>query len=138
MPRTREEPLDFLGGLRKLSKTELEFMKFIWEYPEGISSEDIYHHFPQSRGTKGTILYHISEKGYVVNEQRGRHHIYNALISESEYEQALIRQQLQQLFGENSFERLIAAFCGKKKLNEKQAEQVRKLMMELKNDMEDE
>jgi len=45
---------------------------------------------------------------------------------------------MKQLFGESSFGRLIAAFCGKKKLNEKQAKQVRKLMKELENDMEDE
>lgn len=137
MARGPSEPLDLLGGLKKLSKTELEFMKFIWQHPEGIISEAIYEHFPQSRGTKSTILYNISEKGYVQNVQRGRHHIYTAVFSESEYEQALIHQQLNKYFGESSFERLIAAFCGKKKLTEKQTEKVRDLLKELENDMED-
>ena len=63
MVRTREEPLEALGGLKKLSKTELQFMEFIWQHPEGVSSQEIYAHFPQARGTKGTILYNISEKG---------------------------------------------------------------------------
>jgi predicted transcriptional regulator len=137
MARGPSEPLDFLGGLKKLSKTELEFMEFIWQHPEGIASEAIYGHFPQSRGTKSTILYNISEKGYVQNVQQGRHHIYTAVVSESEYEQALIHQQLNKYFGESSFERLIAAFCGKKKLTEKQTEKVRDLLKELENDMED-
>lgn len=137
MARGPSEPLDFLGGLKKLSKTELEFMEFIWQHPEGIASEVIYEHFPQSRGTKSTILYNISEKGYVQNVQQGRHHIYTAVVSESEYEQALIHQQLNKYFGESSFERLIAAFCGKKKLTEKQTEKVRDLLKELENDMED-
>lgn len=137
MARGPEEPLSALGGLKKLSKTELEFMKFIWQHPDGIASEVIYEHFPQSRGTKSTILYNISEKGYVQNVQQGRHHIYTARLSESQYKQALIHQQLDKLFGDSSFERLVAAFCGKKKLSEEQAEKVRNLLRELENDMED-
>lgn len=136
MPRKPGEPLHTLG-LKKLSKTELEFMRFIWQYPEGITSEAIYEHFPQARGTKSTILFHISEKGYLSNVQQGRHHIYTANISETEYEQALVQQQLNKLFGDTSFERLIAAFCGKKTLTEKQVEKVRNLLKELEHDMDD-
>lgn len=137
MARRPEEPLEILGGIKKLSKTELEFMKLIWQHPEGIASEVIYEHFPQSRGTKSTVLFNISEKGYVQNVQQGRHHIYTANISESEYKQALIQQQLNKLFGESSFERLVAAFCGKQKLSEEQAKKVRNLLRELENGMED-
>lgn len=56
MARVPGELLESLGGLKKLSKTELEFMKFIWKYPEGITSEAIYDHFPQSRGTKSYFV----------------------------------------------------------------------------------
>lgn len=137
MARMSEEPLECLGGRKKLSATELEFMKMIWKYPEGISSEAIYEHFPQARGTKSTILYNISEKGYVENQQKGRHHIYRALVTQAEYEKALIRQQLKQTFGNSSFERLVAAFCGKQNLAEKQLEKVQNLLKELEDDMED-
>ena len=63
MARPAEAPLNYLGGKKKLSATEFEFMKFIWKHPEGVSSEEIYQAFPQARGTKSTILYHLSEKG---------------------------------------------------------------------------
>lgn len=138
MARKSEEPLDYLGGLKKLSATELEFMKFIWASPGGISSETIYEQFPQARGTKSTILYKISEKGYVKNRQIGRHHYYTANFSETEYEQAILRQQLKKTFGTASFEHLVAAFCGKKNLTERQLVRVKELLEELENDMEDE
>lgn len=138
MARTAEEPLDYLGGLKKLSATELQFMKFIWEHPEGISSEEIYEQFPQARGTKSTILYKISEKGYVQNRQCGRHHFYTANFSEAEYEQALLRQQLKKTFGDTSFEHLVAAFCGKKNLTQRQLVRVKELLKELENDVDDE
>lgn len=137
MARKAEEPLEYLGGRKRLSATELEFMKMIWEHPEGISSEAIYEHFPQARGTKSTILYNISEKGYVENRQKGRHHFYTALVTQSEYEKALIQQQLKQTFGVSSFERLVAAFCGKRELTEKQIKKIQDLLKELEDDVED-
>lgn len=137
MSRLSEDSINNSTGLKKLSKTELEFMKFIWKHPEGISSEEIYNHFLQARGTKSTILYNISEKGYVKNVQKGRHHIYTAIVSELEYEQGIVKQQLVKTFGSSSFEHLVAAFCGRKKLTERQVEKVKNLLKELEDDMED-
>ena len=136
MARVPEEALEALGGLKKLSPTELEFMKVIWVHPEGISSEVLYETFPQARGTKSTILYKICEKGYARNRQEGRHHIYTPVVSESDYEKALIRQQLKKSFGDSSFERLVAAFCGKKELSERQLERVRGALAELEEEFE--
>lgn len=138
MPRPSDTPLQYLGGKKRLSATELEFMKFIWNHPEGISSEEIYQAFPQTRGTKSTILYNISAKGYVENHQQGRHHFYTALVTQADYEQALLRQQLKDSFGNTSFDKLVAAFCGKKALSETQIEKANSLLRELENDMENE
>lgn len=86
MARPADTPLQYLSGKKKLSATELEFMKFIWNHAEGVSSEEIYQAFPQTRDTKSTILYNISEKGHVENHQQGRHHIYTALATQTDYE----------------------------------------------------
>lgn len=134
MARVPEEPLEALGGLKRLSATELKFMRFIWAQEGEVSSEEIYGHFCQARGTKSTILFKISDKGYVKRRQAGRHHYYTAKVPEIKYEQALLRQQLKQTFGDNSFEHLIAAFCGKKELTEKQLEKVRNLLRELEEE----
>ena len=135
MARIAEKPLERIGGKKRLSATEMKFMEVIWAHPEGISSEEIYQRFPQARGTKSTILYNISEKGYVENRQEGLHHIYTPLVTRLEYEQALICQELEKSFGSSSFERLVAAFCGKESLTEKQKEKVRELMDEIEEEI---
>ena len=113
------ETLDYLDGRKKLTPLEYDIMKFIWKHPEGIQSSEIYKYFSQSRSTLGTFLFKISEKGYLTNKQVGRHHIYTALVSELEYERALLKQQIKNATGSGSFEHLVAAFYGKDKLNER-------------------
>ena len=115
---------------------ELQFMRFIWRHPEGISSEEIYEHFPQPRGTKSTVLYNISEKGYVDQSQKGLHHYYRARIREAEYDQAVLLLDLEKNFGDASFERMAAAFCGKEKLDEKQKTRIQSLIEELGDDLD--
>ena len=136
MAKTPDEPLEMLGGRKRLSPMELEFMRFIWKHPQGVSSEEIYQHFTQARGTKSTVLYNISEKRYVEKRQEGRHHFYTALVTRPEYEKALVRQNFMKSFGCSSFEKLVAAFCGKETLTPKQKEKVQELLEELKKDAE--
>lgn len=131
MARKPDKPLEMLGGRKKLSPMELEFMRYIWGHPDGISSEKIYEHFPQARGTKSTVLYNISQKGYAEKRQEGLHHIYTALVSRTEYEQVLIRQQFLKTVGDGSLESIVAAFCGKEELTERQKEKVRELLEEM-------
>lgn len=135
MERTRktELTLHYLGGLKKLSVKELEYMEVIWQHPDGISSNEIYSHFAQSLGTKSTILYNISAKGYVEQRQVGRHHIYTAKISKIEYNQALIKQKINTV-GIDSLENLIVTFCGKSKATKEQKKKIDDFLEELIND----
>lgn len=137
MERTRkaELTLQYLGGMKKLFAKELEYMEVIWQHPEGISSNEIYSYFTQSQSTKSTILFNISEKGYVVQRQEGRHHIYTAKVSKIEYNQALIKQKIN-IVGIDSLENLIAAFCGKNKATEEQKKKIEDFLEDLKNDGE--
>lgn len=137
MGRTPSDKLEYLGGLKKLSATEFEYMSVIWTHPEGISSEILYEQFKQAQGTKSTILYNISEKGYVKNIQKGRHHLYFATVSQLDYEQAVIKQQLKKALGQDSIVSLIASFCGKKKLSTEQYTKVEDFLKELENDVAD-
>lgn len=133
-----EDNLKSWNPLKKLSPTELRYMELIWKHPEGISSEKIYKEFPkQAVGTKSTILCKITEKGYAKHTQEGRHHIYVATITKVEYQRNLIKQQLKKSFGYSSFSRLIANFCGKSKLTEKQIDKLNQLLEELENDVDD-
>lgn len=136
MKLKNNEPLHYLGGVRKLSPTEFCFMELIWEHPEGISSSEIYAdcRFRQEQGTKSAILFKINEKGYVKTAQHGRHHIYYPLFSKQDYEQAVMKQQLENSFGNASFLDLVASFCGKSHLTKQQAERINQLLEDIKND----
>lgn len=132
----KSEYLEYLGGLKKLSPSEYEFMKLIWERPDGISSEEIYSNpnFQQPQGTKSTILFKIHEKGYVNVVQRGLHHFYSPKFTKREYEQAIIKQKLKKSFGHASFSTLVASFCGKEKLTEEEKEKVNQLLKEIEKE----
>ena len=135
-PGRKSEYLEYLGGLKKLSPSEYEFMKLIWERPEGISSEELYSNpkFTQPQGTKSTILFKINEKGYVNMFQRGLHHFYYPKVTRKEYEQAVIKQKLKKSFGHSSFSTLVAFFCGKEELTEEQKDKVNQLLEEIEKD----
>lgn len=135
-PGRKSEYLEYLGGLKKLSPAEYEFMKLIWEKPEGISSEELYNNpdFKQPQGTKSTILFKINEKGYVNVVQRGLHHFYSPKVTRKEYEQALVKQKLKKSFGHSSLSTLVASFCGKETLTEKQKDKINQLLEEIEKD----
>ena len=89
--------------------------------------------FTQAQKTKSVILFNISEKGYVRNIQKGRHHIYFPQVGKIEYEQALLMQQITDSFGSVSFAKLVAAFCGRSQLTEKETERVEGLLEDIKS-----
>ncbi len=114
--------------LKKLSKTELEFMKVIWENPNGIASKDIYEKFDQARGTKSTILHNIIQKGYVNTIKEGLHVIYTPKVSKEEYEDMIMSQAVSKLEG------IIAAFFYKKKLSSGDVEKAKQFLEEIRDD----
>lgn len=134
--KAKIEALDYLNGMKKLTPLEYEVMKFIWKYPDGIQSKDIYETLPKSRSTISTALYKISEKGYLTNKQVGRHHVYTTLVSELEYERAVLKQQLKKTNGDGSFEQLVAAFFGKDSLTKKQRDKLQHLIKEFEDAIE--
>lgn len=131
MPKNPPEILEYLNGMTALTATELKYMQIIWQYPEGIMSYDLYERFEQAFGTKTTVIHRILEKGYIETEQRGRHSLYKARISKKEYEQATLQQQLKKTFGINSFQHLIAAFCGRTELTQSEETRIQNLLKDL-------
>ncbi|MDO5417274.1 MAG: BlaI/MecI/CopY family transcriptional regulator [Lachnospiraceae bacterium] len=134
MTKKALEPLEFLGNRKPLSETELAYMKVIWAHPEGISSDDIYRQFPNAQGTKSTILFRISDKGYVNVIREGRHFLYSPQITELQYNQALMQAAMKKTFGIAQLPNFIAAFCGKKELSEDAKKRLDSFLKELEHD----
>ena len=122
---------------KKLSPMEYKFMEFIWKFPQGVYSNLIYDEFPQAQGTKGAVLFHIKEKGYVSVQQKGKQTLYTPLISKLEYDKMAINMRLKDKFGSSRLENLIAALCGKKSLTEQQVDKLYQLIEELKEEDND-
>lgn len=132
MTKKSEEVLGGIG-LKRLSATELEYMSVIWQRPEGISSTELYEYFPQhALKTKRVILHNIIKKGYVSSIREGRHQTYVFQISEKDYYLALEKHMFVRKFG-FPLEDIVAAFCGKRKLEEKQIQKLYDLLEELKD-----
>ena len=122
--RKTREPLIALNGAKQLSNTELKYMEIIWQHPEGISSEELYQMFHQAFGTKTTIVSRIINKGHAISKQEGKHYIYFPVTTKEDYEKALIKQTVMQKMGGTSFESLVAAFCGKSELSDREEEEL--------------
>lgn len=133
MAKKPMEALEDFGGRKSLSETELAYMRVIWAHPEGISSDDIYSRFPKAQGTKSTILFRISEKGYVNLVRDGRHYLYTPQVTELQYNQALMRTKMKKAFGISQLPDFIAAFCGKSKLTKEQLEHVEEFLEDIEN-----
>lgn len=133
MTKKMLESLENFGGRKPLSETELAYMRVIWAHPEGISSDEIYSKFTHAPGTKSTILFRISEKGYVELVRRGRHFLYTPQVTELQYHQAVMQTKLKKTFGFSCFPDFIAAFCGKKGLTEEERKRVKEFLKELED-----
>lgn len=114
--------------MKKLSKTELQFMKKIWEHPEGITSEAIYSEFSQAQGTKSTILHRIAEKGYVNLVKKGKRYIYTAKISQDEYEESLTNQTMGKL------KDVLISYFNNRELTDSELDRIRDFLEKLKNE----
>lgn len=119
--------------MKKLSPTEYTYMCIIWKHPEGIFSSDIYKLFPQTAGSKSTIMHRIVEKGFARSAQKGKQVEYYPIISQLEYDQFMLTTELSRKMGLNSITALFAAFCGKNQLTEDEKEKINLLIDEIQN-----
>lgn len=113
---------------KRLSKTELEFMKVIWDNPEGILSENIFSHFKQARTTQSNVLRSLIQKGCAEVVKEGWHTRYLPKISQEEYEELLSKQKVGKLEG------IILSFFQKKKLNDEEIDKVKDFLEGLKDE----
>lgn len=114
--------------LKKLSKTELQYMNEIWNNPDGITSDEIYSKFDKAKGTKSTILHRIFEKGYVEFTKKGKKCIYTAKISKDEYEDFVMNQTMEKLKG------ILPVFFNRETLTESELARIKDFLEELKNE----
>lgn len=113
---------------KTLSKTEFKFMEFIWQYPNGIQSQEIFEHFPQARSTKSNILRNIVAKGFLTVQKKGLHSIYVPTITQLEYKKKFSDQRV------GKIEKLILSFLQQKKLSTDEITRLKNFLEDLKDE----
>lgn len=114
--------------IKILSKTELEFMKVIWDNPDGILSEIIFQKFNQARTTKSNVLRSLVQKGCAKIVKQGCHTLYIPKLSQMEYENLISEQKIGKLEG------IIASFFQKKQLSNTEIDRVKDFLENLKKE----
>ncbi len=124
--------IDKKGGIimeqLKLCASDYKFMCIVWEnspIPSGDLVKKCFEGLGWKKSTTYTMVKKMAEKGYLKNEGS----IVTALISKGEV-QAFESEYVVNNTFEGSLPAFIAAFIGNKKLTEKEAEEIRRLIDE--------
>jgi BlaI family penicillinase repressor len=116
----------------KLAKSEERFAELIWRN-EPISSGDLVKlcdkEMNWKKSTTYTVLKKLCEKGFFKNENA----VVTSLISKDEYHARQSVRFVEDTFG-GSLPKFLTAFIGGRKLNKHQAEELKRLIDEYKED----
>lgn len=100
--------------MKKLSDSEFEIMKVLWEQGIPMTSNEILAELKDKHDWKlaalMTFLARMADKGYVSCDRNTRTNYYSALISQKEYQVQESRTLLEKLY-DNSAAKMIAQLC---------------------------
>lgn len=75
--------------MKKLPRTELEIMKFIWSKKNKVSTKDVAIHMEEALewklSTTSKTLSRLVEKEFLVTEKIGKQVYYSSIVEESDY-----------------------------------------------------
>ena len=119
----------------KMSESEMEIMKTIWELAAPVTIVqllDIFEIRKWKVQTMGTFLTRLTDKGLLsVNKQKNTNY-YTSVITEQEYNQ-LEAQNLLSTMYDGSLENFLSALYGGKKINANEAENLKKWFEKVEN-----
>lgn len=109
-------------NLKKIPRTELQVMKYIWAQEESrVASVDITkfmnEEYNWSKGTTSKTLMRLVEKEFLKSEKEGRHIFYYQLINSEEY----LKFETQDFFSfmhDNSLSSMISALDASNDISE--------------------
>lgn len=118
----------------QLAETEYEFAEIIWEKGE-ITSGDLVQEceakFGWKKSTTYTVLSRLCKKGVLKNENA----VVTAILMKEEYDALQTEQFINQNFS-GSLPRFLAAFMSRKKLSEKQIQEIQEMIANYEADQD--
>jgi len=119
--------------MNTLTKAEEQVMQILWELEEGFV-KDLLEHFPEPRpayNTVSTIIRILEKKGFVDHRSFGKSHQYYPLVSREKYRNEKFSGLMKDYFN-NSMKQVLSHFGDSGSLSMKEADEIIKLMEELK------
>ena len=117
-----------------LTKAEERIMKILWEIGEGFI-KDIIEQFPDPKppyNSVSTIVRVLVQKEIVGFRAFGNSHRYHPLITREEYKKSQLSRLVKDYYN-NSLSEVVSFFSESKKLDEKELDEVMKMLKQLKN-----
>ena len=114
--------------MKKLSDTEFEIMKVLWESNQSLTSNEILEKVKDKLQWKlasiMTVLSRMVEKGYVYCDRSTRTNYYSAVISKEQYRIEESETFLEKLYDKSAVN-LIASLYHGRKISQKEIEELR-------------
>lgn len=120
--------------IKELTKAEEQIMQVLWDIKKGFV-KDVLEKLPEPRpayNTVSTIIRILEKKGFVAYKAFGKTHEYFPIVKKEEYRSFAMGQMLSGYFG-NSVRNLVSFFAGKEKIDIKEANEIIKVLEEIKN-----
>ena len=116
-----------------LTKAEEQIMQILWKEKEGFV-KDLLQYFPEPRpayNTVSTIIRILEKKGFVDHRSFGKSHQYYPVVSREQYRSERFSYLMKDYFN-NSMQQVLSHFGKSGSLNMKEADEIIKLMEEIK------
>jgi BlaI family transcriptional regulator, penicillinase repressor len=120
--------------IKELTKAEEQIMQVLWDLDRAFVKE-VLEQLPEPKpayNTVSTIIRILETKGFVDHEAFGKSHRYLPLITKEAYKSFAAEKLLSGYFS-NSVENMFSFFVKEKKLDLKEADEILKLIENLKN-----
>lgn len=125
-----------MNNFQKMSETEMEVMKVIWEAGHPVTTGELLGVFAQNKGkewkgqTIATFLTRLIEKGVlIISERNGRVNTYAPRISPEEYRSQEAKSLLETLY-EGSVKNFLTTLYDGKKLTKDEMTELRRWFAE--------
>ena len=123
-----------LSNMNELTKAEEQVMQILWEKKKAFV-KDIIDEISKPKpayNTVSTIIRTLERKKFVSHKSYGNSHQYFPLIEKSEYTKLFMKRVIHNYF-DNSLRQMVSFFSKENDLNLHEADEVIKLMQEIKN-----
>lgn len=119
---------------KELTRAEEQIMQILWQIEKGFV-KDVMDELPEPKpayNTVSTIIRILEQKGFADHTAYGKSHEYYPIVSKEQY-RTFATEKLMDGYFENSVESMFSFFVKKNKLDVKEADEILKLIEQMKN-----